>query len=348
MGRERLLRVRRGGNRRPGEGHLRPERRLPGGRRARAGRRALLDRFSIPPEFRPYIRNSWDQDEPTIYGRFDLAYDGQQPPKLLEYNADTPTALLESAVIQWFWLKDVFPDADQFNSIHDRLLEAWQSLRGHLPARVYFTSLADGLEDFMTVSYLRDVAIQAGFDTAHLNVEDIGWNAARRVFTDLQENTIASCFKLYPWEWMQRDEFGRHLGNAPCKWIEPPWKAILSNKAILPVLAEMFPESPYLLPASFDPLPGGNFCGSRSSAARGPASRSSRRRLVAKTDGPYDGPAVYQEAFSLPCFEGKYYPVIGSWIVNGWACGIGIREDVNRITGNLSRFVPHLFRSDKS
>ena len=148
---------------------------------------------------------------------------------------------------------------------------------------------------------------------------------------------------------MQRDEFGRHLGDAPCKWIEPPWKAILSNKAILPVLAEMFPESPYLLPASFDPLPGGNFLRKPIFGREGASIQVFERgRLVAKTDGPYDGPAVYQEAFSLPCFEGKYYPVIGSWIVNGWACGIGIREDVYKITGNLSRFVPHLFRSDKS
>jgi glutathionylspermidine synthase len=36
-----------------------------------------------------------------LYGRFDLAYRGDGPPKLLEYNADTPTALFEAAVVQW-------------------------------------------------------------------------------------------------------------------------------------------------------------------------------------------------------------------------------------------------------
>ncbi len=304
----------------------------------------LLDRFLIPPEFQAYVRDSWELDEPTLYGRFDLAYDGSGPPKLLEYNADTPTALLESAVIQWFWLKDVFPSSDQFNSIHERLLEAWRSLRGRLPQRVYFASLADCVEDYMTVSYLRDVATQAGFDTAHLNVEDIGWNAVRQIFTDLKENAIECCFKLYPWEWMQRDEFGSHLSQARCAWIEPPWKAILSNKAILPVLWEMYPESPYLLSASFAPLPGGHFVEKPIFGREGANIQVFEHgRLTAKTDGPYDGPTIYQEAVSLPCFEGKYYCVIGSWIVNGWACGIGIREDVSPITGNLSRFVPHIF-----
>ena len=57
-----------------------------------------------------------------MYGRFDLAYDGTTPPKLLEYNADTPTSLLEAAVIQWRWQQDMRPERDQFNSIHERLL----------------------------------------------------------------------------------------------------------------------------------------------------------------------------------------------------------------------------------
>ena len=45
------------------------------------------------------------------------AYDGREPPKATRYNADTPTALYEAAVVQWYWLKDVKPEADQFNSI---------------------------------------------------------------------------------------------------------------------------------------------------------------------------------------------------------------------------------------
>ena len=67
-------------------------------------------------------------------------------------------------------------------------------------------------------------------------------------------------------------------------------------------------------------------------------------RTADRTDGPYAGPLICQQLSRLPRFEGQYYPVIGSWMVNGWACGIGIREDTTPITGNTSRFVPHVVR----
>jgi len=304
----------------------------------------LWDRFLIPAAYRDFVRRSWDEDEHTIYGRFDLAFDGQSPPKLLEYNADTPTALLESAVIQWFWLKDCFPGAQQFNSIHERLLEIFRTLRGETGERFYFAALAGCLEDYMTANYLRDVAIQAGFDTEYLDVEQIGWHASRRVFTDRRENPIRLCFKLYPWEWMQRDAFGPHLPAGGCRWFEPPWKALLSNKAILPVLWELYPASPYLLETSLEPPAGGDYVKKPILGREGANIQIFEHgKLFLETPGPYDGPAVYQAIRPLPRFDGKYFPVVGSWIVNGWACGIGIREDENLITGNLSRFVPHVF-----
>jgi glutathionylspermidine synthase len=303
-----------------------------------------FDEFLIPEEHRPYLRASWDRDEHTIYGRFDFAYDGQSPPKLLEYNADTPTSLLEAAVIQWQWLQDVFPHQTQFNTIHEKLLEAWQTLHKEVLERVYFSSVAESLEDYMNVNYLRDVAIQAGFETEYIKIEDIGWDAGRSVFTDLEENPIYWCFKLYPWEWMRREEFGQHLLQDTCRWLEPPWKSLLSNKAILPILWELFPDSPYLLEARFEPLAGGDFVQKPILGREGANVQIFEHgNLLLKTEGPYDGPSVYQKLCRLPQFDRQYYACIGSWIVNGWSCGIGIREDATLVTGNLSRFVPHLY-----
>jgi len=303
-----------------------------------------LAEFLIPAEYRQFICSSWENDEHTIYGRFDLAYDGQTPPKLLEYNADTPTSLLEAAVIQWYWLQDAFPDHTQFNSIHERLIEAWQSIKDEVTGTVYFASIADSAEDFMNVSYLRDTAMQAGLDTASISMEDIGWDHERRVFTDLDDRPIRNCFKLYPWEWMQREEFGPHLLENTCRWLEPPWKSLLSNKAILPILWELFPDSPYLLETSFEPLDGGNFVQKPIFGREGANVQIFEGgKLFFKTDGPYDGPSVYQEICPLPQFDHRYFACIGSWIVNGWSCGIGIREDESLVTGNLSRFLPHIF-----
>jgi glutathionylspermidine synthase len=298
--------------------------------------------FLIPPEYEELIVRSWDEDEPTVYGRFDLAFNGFDPPKLLEYNADTPTALVEASVAQWFWLKDLDDRGDQFNSIHERLIEAWQAVKAHDPGPVHFAAMKGNVEDYITVEYLRDTAIQAGIETEYLDVEDIGWDRARRRFVDRKLRPIGRMFKLYPWEWLIRDEFGRNILQTRTKWVEPAWKTILSNKAILPLMYEMNPDSPFLLPAWFEEPAGGDYVRKPIHAREGANIRVVRDGAVAQeTDGPYDaGPYVYQQLAPLKPFDGRY-PIVGSWMVNGWACGIGIREDDSLVTQNTSRFVPH-------
>jgi glutathionylspermidine synthase len=312
----------------------------------------LFPHFGIPEAFAPWIAHSWEHDERTIYGRFDLSFDGDGPPKLLEYNADTPTALLEAAVIQWFWFQDRLklastvdrPQFDQFNGLHERLIEAWKATRAAYGDILHVSAMSESLEDRMTAHYLRDVATQAGFTTEYLAVKDIGWHAARRTFTDLRERPIRLMFKLYPWEWMLREPFGRNLPFAPTRWLEPPWKMILSNKAILPILWELFPGNEYLLRAEFQPF--GDTFVSKPTLSREGANLTivEHGKIIAETSGNYDeGPRVYQAYHPLPDFEGRY-AVVGSWMVNGNACGIGIREDDSPITRNTSRFVPHLYR----
>lgn len=303
--------------------------------------RRLAD-LQIPPAFWDFVAESWERDELTIYGRFDLVYDGVHPPKMLEYNADTPTALLEAAVAQWFWLKDVHPRGDQFNSIHDRLIEAWTRYGSSDAARIDFASLAGNLEDYMTVNYLRDTAMQAGHDTQYIEVEQIGWDSATASFVDAEERPMRRIFKLYPWEWMLRESFGPHLLESSATWIEPPWKMVLSNKAILPILYELFPESPYLLEAAFEPLEGAYVRKPILAREGANVALMEAKRILLQTDGGYGPPYVYQRYQALPSFDGRY-PVIGSWMVNGHACGIGIREDDSPITQNSSRFVPHMF-----
>jgi glutathionylspermidine synthase len=93
-----------------------------------------LRRLKIPEAFWPLISESWHKDEASLYGRLDLSFDGKNPAKLLEYNADTPTSIFEAAVFQWTWLEQAIERrivparADQFNSIHECLIEAWESI----------------------------------------------------------------------------------------------------------------------------------------------------------------------------------------------------------------------------
>ncbi len=308
----------------------------------------LFDRFRILNAAIPVIRAAWEADPPSLYGRFDLAYDGQSPPKMLEYNADTPTSLLEAAVIQWHWLQDVHPQADQFNSIWEALVAKWKAMQaeGCLGENLIHFGSMDAIEDVMTTAVLMDTAQEAGLQVQQITMPELGYDWDNKVFVDTQKAPIQNLFKLYPWEWLLDDKFGRYaLGNYPAtNWIEPIWKMILSNKTILTVLWEMYPNHKYLLPAFLD-TPGG-----LTDYVRKPIlGREGANVTLVKgsdsvhTEGSYGNEGyVYQGLATLPQFEGKHM-LIGTWVVDGEACGMGIRESAGPITDDLAQFIPHFF-----
>jgi glutathionylspermidine synthase len=312
---------------------------------------AYLQRLKIPEAFWPLISESWHREEASLYGRLDLSFDGRGPAKLLEYNADTPTSIFEAAVFQWTWLEQaierrIIPaHADQFNSIHERLIEAWKTLgEGR---HLHLAGSTENPEDAGTLAYLEDTARQAGLATTLIDIEDIGWRGDDGRFVDLEDRPIELAFKLYPWEWMFHDAFGECLAEAPTRWIEPPWKAILSNKGILPLLWEMFPNHPNLLPAFFEDDPNAASLGARFvrkplySREGANVALISDGITVAAQEGPYGAEGFIRQAMApLPNFSSQY-PVLGSWLVDHTPCGLSIREDENPITGNTSRFLPH-------
>jgi len=309
-----------------------------------------LRRLKIPETFWPLVSESWHRDEGSLYGRLDLSFDGRGPAKLLEYNADTPTSIFEAAVFQWTWLEQaierrIIPGhADQFNSIHECLIDAWKKVGAG--RHVHLAGTTENAEDAATLAYLEDTARQAGLATTLIDIEDIGLRDDGS-FADLDDRPIELVFKLYPWEWMFHDAFGARLADAPTRWIEPPWKAILSNKGILPLLWEMFPDHPNLLPAFFEDDPNAAELGA--SFVRKPLySREganvaliSEGVTVVEQQGPYGAEGFIRQAFApLPNFS-QQYPVLGSWLIDHTPCGLSIREDENPITGNTSRFLPH-------
>ena len=306
--------------------------------------RDLLGRLGAPDWTIPLIKRAWDEEPPALnYGRFDLGYDGRSPPKLFEFNCDTPTSLLEAAIIQWDWKEAVFPGADQFNSLHERLVAKWRDLKPYLPTElVHFAHVQDDAgEDSLTTAYLRDTAGEAGLATAAILMSDIGWNGS--TFVDLELRPMRTVFKLYPWEWLAAEDFSPHIAQAATLWIEPIWKMMWSNKALLPILWELFPDHPNLLPAFLEPA-GGDYVRKPMLSREGANVTIVRAgRSVIETEGDYgDGGFIYQQVYELPVFDGRR-PVIGSWIVDGEPAGMGIREG-GLITDNTAAFVPHIFR----
>jgi glutathionylspermidine synthase len=310
----------------------------------------MFYKLQIPDDYKFKIIDSWNNDLPAIYGRFDLAYKNGEI-KLLEYNADTPTSLFEAAVVQWYWLQDYNSKLDQFNSIHERLINYWKYLKPYLKnkAKVHFSCISDSLEDTITTEYMRDTATQAGLETDFIYIEDIGWDWKNNMFVDWNDVNIDNLFKLYPWEWLIHEEFGNNILREQygLYWIEPAWKMILSNKGILPVLYELNPSHPNLLKSYFDKT---NFAPDENIVKKPMLSReganieiTKNRSIVEKTYGDYGAEGyIYQEFFDVSK-DGKY-PVLGSWVIGGEAGGMGIRESDGLITDNLSRFIPHYIR----
>ncbi len=303
--------------------------------------------FGIPEWVAPAIEASWKRNDPYLYGRFDLRYDGQGPGKLLEYNADTPTSLVEGSVVQWHWKEDVYPADDQWNSLHERLVAGWRNVAARIPSGpVHFswTNEDSSGEEVMTIAYLQETAAQAGLSGLAIAVEDIGWDPVRQRFVDLEQRLINALCKLYPWEWVVADPFGAQAVQTlpTMAWVEPVWKMLLSNKALLAVLWELYPNHPNLMPAYLNtPGPLMSYIKKPLLGREGASMQIVTPSGSQSTHGGYGAEGfVYQEFWELPEFDGQR-PVLGAWMVENESAGLGIRETTGLITDDTASFVPH-------
>src|SRR5690606_989976 len=213
---------------------------------------------------------------------------------------------------------------------------------------LYFAAVGDSVEDQGTIDYLRDCAVQAGIECAGIALEEVGITEDGR-YMDLDDRAIGTLCKLYPLEDLFREPFGQYLPSAGMQLLEPPWKAVLSNKGILPLLWQRHHGHPNLLEAHFDdgngPLPPGwvrkplHSHDGANVRIHLPDGRSE------EAAGPYAGPQIRQAFHPLPRF-GDDNVVLGSWVVGDRACGIGLRADRSVITRDSARFIPHVILAD--
>ena len=198
----------------------------------------------------------------------------------------------------------------------------------------------------MTATYQRDIAEEAGLSTAGVLIKDIGWDHDARRFVDDVGHPIRSIFKLYPWEWMVHEAFGPQLlvTYPEMQWIEPIWKMLFANKGMLAILWDLFPGHPNLLKAHLGAPDGMTEYARKPLLSREGANVTLVTRAgTTATAGDYGEEGfVYQALAPIPVLDGRR-PVLGTWVIDGEAAGLGIRESDGPITDNRSRFVPHLF-----
>ncbi len=309
-----------------------------------------LDAFHIPAAMQDVVRQSWARRDPFLIGRFDLAWrDGQ--PRLIEYNADTPATLPESTRMQTSWHRQRGQNHTHAPLDAQALVDRLTKLRieGRIDPTLHIVPYPDNLEDTTHAVYYRQWAGQAGLEAIHCELRDLEVTHGGQLLH--RGRIVRSMIRMYPWELMFRDSGARHLQHCGCTFLNPPWTALLSNKALLPALWKRYPGHPNLLAAGYSVQ---DVTGSRSfprayvekpiHARGGENVRIMRNgRALCAEDGTYGAyPKIYQE-FADHRIDGVTASV-GAWIVGGSFAGLTMRESHDPIVRHTSPIVPHLVR----
>ncbi|MGL4398890.1 MAG: glutathionylspermidine synthase family protein [Luteolibacter sp.] len=312
------------------------------------------------------IKQSWDGDaERSLYGRFDFAFDGKEA-KLYEYNADTPTTILEASLVQWVWLENAQKSGtlvglSQFNEIYEKMLEFWRHFKTqHSVKTVHFAYHGESVEDRRTVEYLAEICQEAGQSVALMEIEDLGVSASGGrglEFFDLSNTKIEALFKLYPYEDMWNEPFASDLfehhgwtgqGHRNLTLVEPMWKIPLTDKNFLAMLYERNPTCPYLLPTYPSQVHSvgsslAHFASTKwtSLAMKPRFGRGGEGVEQVPSSTTYDDTYIAQAWHALPQFDGVHIQT-GVWMVDGEVAGLGFRGDKEPIIVDRSAFYPHV------
>lgn len=317
--------------------------------------------LGIPFNLVDVIKKSWDNDVHWhIYGRFDLAggLDGKDI-KLIEFNADTPTGLFETALLQWALLKqNDMDEAKQFNNVYEAISNNFKRLitlfddtdlfdERYDGWKILFSSIDENDEEEATTRLLQQMATDAGFNTSFEYLQNVNFDD--NGISDAHENKYEYWFKLYPWEDMGHDEpelattVTNIMNNQEAIILNPAYTLLFQSKGMMKILCDLFPESPYLLQTSYEPLDGVKQVEKAVFGREGANTKiiDSNGDVVEQTDGPYDNyKKVYQEYvdFNKDVHGNKYQAGV---FFSYEACGMSFRKG-DEIMDNMSKFVGHV------
>lgn len=320
----------------------------------------LFFELGIPFNLIDAIKKSWENDVHWhIYGRFDLAGGiDAKPIKLLEFNADTPTSLFETALLQWALLKEnAMDESKQFNSVYEAIQQNFKRVitlfadtelfdKRYDGWKILFSSIYGNEEEEATTRLLQQIATDAGFNTGFEYLENVKFDE-NGIF-DRDDNQYEYWFKLYPWEDIAVDEpelatlLTNIMQNQSAIILNPAYTLLFQSKGMLKILYDLFPDSPYLLKTSFEPLEGVKHVEKSVFGREGANIKifSSDKKLLNQQDGPYGNyKKVYQEYVELNMDESGAKYQAGVFFAYE-ACGLSFRKG-EEIMNNMSKFVGH-------
>jgi len=320
----------------------------------------LFHEIGIPFNLVEAVKMSWDNDVHWhLYGRFDLAggIDGK-PIKLIEFNADTPTSLFETSILQWAMLKlNDMEESHQFNNLYEALGDNFKRLitmeesvedfdERYDGWKILFSSVRDNEEEESTVKLLQTIATEAGYETEFAYIDDVEFSGEEGVFYN--DENYEYWFKLIPWEDIAIEEsdlamlLTQMMQNQKAIILNPAYTLMFQSKAFMKILWDLYPNHPLLLETSFDPLEGKAQVEKRIFGREGANTVivDENEKVMAETDGEYgEFGVVYQEYVELPTDDkGESYQAGVFFAYEG--CGLSYRKG-GLILDNYSKFVGH-------
>ena len=324
----------------------------------------LFHDLNIPFNLVEMIKESWENDVHWhLYSRFDLAggIDGK-PIKLIEFNADTPTSLFETAIIQWAMLKaNGLDEASQFNNLYEALkdnfkriitldsdIEKFDEYYSGLGWKILFSSISGSSEDINTTKLLQHIATEAGFNTDFEFIENVQFNDEGIYKND---ELFEFWFKLIPWENIAIEEselaliLTQIIGDKKAIIFNPAYTLMFQSKGFMKILWDLYPNHPLLLETSFEPLIGKKQVEKRCFGREGANVTiiNADQSIDEQTNGDYEGhKPIYQEYVEFPKdSNGNSYQAGVFYAYE--ACGLGFRRG-GKILNNMSKFVGHIIK----
>lgn len=324
----------------------------------------LFHELNIPFNLVEVIKESWENDVHWhLYSRFDLAggIDGK-PIKLIEFNADTPTSLFETAIIQWAMLKkNNLDETGQFNNLYEALrdnfkriitlnsdIEKFEDYYSNLGWKILFSSISSSTEDINTTKLLQHIANEAGFNTNFEFIENVQFSD-EGIFKD--DELFEFWFKLIPWENIGIEEselaliLTEIIKEKKAIIFNPAYTLIFQSKAFMKILWDLYPSHPLLLETSFEPLKGKKYVEKRAFGREGANTKiiNADGSIDTQTSGEYEGhKAIYQEYVEFPKDENGNFYQAGVFYAYE-ACALGFRRG-GKILNNMSKFVGHMIK----
>ncbi|WP_418186660.1 glutathionylspermidine synthase family protein [Aliarcobacter lanthieri] len=324
----------------------------------------LFHELNIPFNLVEIIKESWENDVHWhLYSRFDLAggIDGK-PIKLIEFNADTPTSLFETAIIQWAILKkNDLNEESQFNNLYEALkdnfkriitldsdIEKFDEYYSKLGWKILFSSISSSNEDINTTKLLQHIASESGFNTDFEFIENVQFSDDG-IFKN--DELFEFWFKLIPWEDIAIEEsqlaliLTEIIKEKKAIIFNPAYTLMFQSKAFMKILWDLYPNHPLLLETSFEPLVGKKYVEKRAFGREGANTKiiNSDGSIDEQTSGEYEGhKAIYQEYVEFPKDEkGNFYQA--GVFYSYEACALGFRRG-GKILNNMSKFVGHMIK----